>query len=319
MTPGGVYVGVGPEQNFSYIAALRPRIAFIIDIRRQAVVQHLLYKALFELSNDRADFISRLFAKPRPSGLDSMSSIDEIWSRYWHVASDSQMWVRNLDAVRAHLTGTHGFALDTEDLESLTYVYRAFYDLGPIITYGGYQVRPGAGVTFAALTAAVDSAGVGRSFLATEDRFRFVRDMHRRNLIVPVVGDFGGEKAIRGVAAYVRSMEATVRAFYVSNVEQYLFRDSTAWKNFYHNVAVLPLDSVSTFIRPWAGPVPAPRLVRAGSTRRHGEVSRIAWMRASLDGDQHTDGTSLCPIGGFLASVRGGRVLTYSDVLKCPP
>src|SRR6186713_2079940 len=32
---GGVYVGVGPDQNFTYVAALKPRIAFIVDIRRQ--------------------------------------------------------------------------------------------------------------------------------------------------------------------------------------------------------------------------------------------------------------------------------------------
>jgi hypothetical protein len=43
---GGAYIGVGPEQNFTYIAKLRPQIAFIVDIRRQAMIQHLLYKAL---------------------------------------------------------------------------------------------------------------------------------------------------------------------------------------------------------------------------------------------------------------------------------
>src|SRR5678815_3889576 len=32
--PGRAYVGVGSEQNFSYIGALRPTIAFIVDIRR---------------------------------------------------------------------------------------------------------------------------------------------------------------------------------------------------------------------------------------------------------------------------------------------
>src|SRR5690349_20599821 len=30
----GVYLGVGSEQNFTYIAAMQPRIAFIMDIRR---------------------------------------------------------------------------------------------------------------------------------------------------------------------------------------------------------------------------------------------------------------------------------------------
>ena len=47
---GGVYMGVGPEQNFTYIAAIRPKMAFIVDIRRQAVMQHLMFKAMFELA-----------------------------------------------------------------------------------------------------------------------------------------------------------------------------------------------------------------------------------------------------------------------------
>src|SRR5262249_51372337 len=67
---GGVYIGVGPEQNFTYIAAIRPRMAFVLDIRRDNMLEHLLYKALFELSSDRADFLSRLFSRKRPQGLD---------------------------------------------------------------------------------------------------------------------------------------------------------------------------------------------------------------------------------------------------------
>ena len=61
MKPSGVYLGVGPEQNFTYIAAIRPRIAFITDIRRGNLHLHLMYKALFELSANRADFVARLF------------------------------------------------------------------------------------------------------------------------------------------------------------------------------------------------------------------------------------------------------------------
>ena len=47
--PGGVYLGVGPEQNFTYIAALKPKIAFIFDIRRQNMIEHLVYKAVFDV------------------------------------------------------------------------------------------------------------------------------------------------------------------------------------------------------------------------------------------------------------------------------
>jgi hypothetical protein len=46
---GRVYLGVGPEQNFTYIAALKPMMAFIVDIRRGNMQLHLMYKAIFEM------------------------------------------------------------------------------------------------------------------------------------------------------------------------------------------------------------------------------------------------------------------------------
>src|SRR6266581_5651717 len=73
-SPDGVYLGVGPDQNFTYITALHPRMAFIIDIRRQNMLEHLMYKAIIEMSEDRADFLSRLFSRLRPAGLDRSSS-----------------------------------------------------------------------------------------------------------------------------------------------------------------------------------------------------------------------------------------------------
>ena len=45
---GGAYIGVGPDQNFSYIAHIRPSVAFILDIRRDNLLLHLLFKALFQ-------------------------------------------------------------------------------------------------------------------------------------------------------------------------------------------------------------------------------------------------------------------------------
>src|SRR5262245_4570758 len=39
--PGGVYLGVGSEQNFTYAAALQPQLAFVIDIRRDNLVEML--------------------------------------------------------------------------------------------------------------------------------------------------------------------------------------------------------------------------------------------------------------------------------------
>src|SRR4029079_11242182 len=41
----------------------------------------------------------------------------------------------------------------------------------------------------------------------------------------------------------------TVSAFYLSNVEQYLFRQAGSAANFYANVSSLPIDTTSAFIR----------------------------------------------------------------------
>src|SRR6185436_11567224 len=61
---GGVYLGVGPEQNFTYIARVRPEYAFIVDIRRENLLQHLLFASLFARADDPGDYLCLLFSRP---------------------------------------------------------------------------------------------------------------------------------------------------------------------------------------------------------------------------------------------------------------
>ena len=160
---------------------------------------------------------------------------------------------RDLDAIRDRLTKTHGFALSNDDLRSLAYVYEAFVTAGPDITYNFSQGRGMYGrsrmPSYAELQIETDSAHVQRSYLATEANFRALRALEANNLVVPLVGDFAGPSAIRAVGTYLKERNATVTAFYLSNVEQYLFQQNDDWRHFYANVATLPLDSTSTFIR----------------------------------------------------------------------
>jgi hypothetical protein len=97
-----------------------------------------------------------------------------------------------------------------------------------------------------------DDRGVVQSFLASEESFRFLKDLAGRNMLVPVVGNFGGTKALRAIGQYLRDHGATVGAFYLSNVEQYLRQDGI-WGNFCANVASMPLTPSSTFIRSQSG------------------------------------------------------------------
>jgi hypothetical protein len=250
---GGVYIGVGPEQNFTYIAALQPRISFIVDIRRQNMLQLLMYKALFELSSDRADFLARLFSRARPRDLDSTMSVSELIAPYEPVRADERLFQQTLQAVTDRLVHTRQLALTDDDRGTIAYVLKAFADKGSQITY----VNPGSPnakqPTFAQLMAATDSTGQLRSFLASEGHFRIVQELQRRNLVVPLVGDFAGNQTLRRIGEYLKQHDAAVTVFYTSNVERYLYgsprRPVEDWKRFYANLSALPLTDRSTFIR----------------------------------------------------------------------
>ena len=253
---GGVYLGVGPEQNFTYIAALEPKIAFIIDIRRQNMIEHLMYKALFEMASDRAEFLSRLFARKRPSGLNESATPEALFRAYSTVSSDEALYRETLKAMTDLLVRKHRFALRPADLEgpqSLDHVYSTFVHAGPWLDYSvGGSGAGGGNPTYEDLMIVDDGAGLQKSFLATEANYRIVRNMELRNLVVPLVGDFAGPKTITAIGRYLKDHNAVASVFYLSNVEQYLFQDFKS-DRFYSNVATLPLDTSSTFIRTFSG------------------------------------------------------------------
>jgi hypothetical protein len=271
--PGRAYVGVGPEQNFTYIAAVQPSIAFILDIRRGNLQLHLMYKALFELSADRAEFVSRLFSRKQPDGLKATSTAAELFSAYADVEASQALYERNLKTIEAQLSGKHGFALTSEDIAGIEYVYHALFTFGPAINYSSTEGVSGAGnyrPTYADLMTATDNDGRAHSYLASEDAFNAVKALQARNLVVPIVGDFAGPRALRAVGAYLKSKSAVVSAFYVSNVEQYL-RVERVWGAFCGNASRLPIDETSTFIRAGRGG----RYARGG-TAMTAELSNIA-------------------------------------------
>jgi hypothetical protein len=243
---GGVYIGVGPEQNFSYIARLRPEMAFIVDIRRENRSLHLLYKALFELCEDRVDFVSRLFSRPRPAGLHASADVDTLFRAYNSAPPLQEQYSRTAALVREHLVGARGFPLEQSDLDSIDGALKAFYSDGPGIHFWGSREVPALRPPYWQLMSARDVTGQARSFLASDDAFRFVKALHTRNLIVPIVGDFAGSRALRHVGGYVRARRGLVTAFYGSNVGVYLTKDGM--RAFCRNLGALPASRNTWFI-----------------------------------------------------------------------
>jgi hypothetical protein len=292
-SPGGVYLGVGPDQNFTYIAALRPKIAFIIDVRRQNMLLHLMYKAIIELSGDRAEFLSRLFSRVKPSTVSGKSSPEALLEAFNAAQPSEALFEKNVKAITDQLISHHKFRLSADDLRTIEYVYRAFYAGGPELRYSfprgaGFRTFP----TYADLMVETDGTGGKRSYLASDENFRILRDLEKKNLVVPVVGDFAGDKAIRSVGQYLREHQASVTAFYTSNVEQYLFQ-SDGWRRFFANVGTLPVDGTGTFIRAYFNTL--------------GYQMPAAGVRSA---------TLLDPIAEAIAAFNQGRIQTYYDVIE---
>src|SRR5438477_6840222 len=210
--PGGVYLGVGPEQNFTYIAAIQPRIAFIFDIRRDNMIEHLIYKAIFETSANRSEFISKLFSRKPATAVPVNASAAALFGAYTAGRPDSPSFNQNLQSIRMVLSR---FPLNPKDLAEIEEIY------GTITRTGMYG--------YAQLMTATDDQGKSWSYLASEENFQFVREMERKNLIIPIVGNFAGPKAVRAVGTYLKQHGAGVTMFYTSNVEQYLFQQDDDW------------------------------------------------------------------------------------------
>jgi hypothetical protein len=196
--------------------------------------------------------------------------------------------------VTDHLTNHHRFSLSSGDLKQIEYVYSAFYLYGPHLRYS----FPGAGAlvlqlfpTYSELMTATDSAGVQHGYLASEESFQALKELEQSNRVIPLVGDFAGQKTIRSIGRYLKEHDATVTAFYTSNVEQYLFQQDDDWRRFYDNLTTLPIDPSSLVIRS----------VSSSGFQTSGP-SRLATPR-------------LCSIADLLQAYNEGRIAGYSDVI----
>lgn len=246
-SPGGVYLGVASEQNFTYIDVVRPKVAFIFDVRRQNTLLLLIYKALFEMTDNRADFVSLLFSRKRPAGLAANSSADALFQAFADAKPDPQLYASTLKAIKDRLIRQHRFALSADDEQKIEYIFNVFFRGGPRLDYGFASTAPNPFVpSYHMLAVSTDGHGKNWVYLAREESYRRIREMQQKNLIVPLVGDFTGQKAIRAVSQYVKDHSSAVSVFYISNVEDYI---QPKWAAYLSNLAGLPADSSTLLIR----------------------------------------------------------------------
>ena len=253
---GGTYVGVGPDQNFSYISAIRPSMAFLIDVRRDNLLLHLLFKALFQTSDTRAEYLSRLFGRRLPNPPDQWhaATLDKIASQL-DAAVPREDDVRALRRQTDVQIASFGVPLTAQDFATIDRFHRRFIDGGLSLKFQTWGRAPRSYYpTYRDLLFETDREKRRGNFLNSEDDYQFVRGLQQRDLIIPVVGDLSGASALAAIAQAMRRRGDVLSAIYVSNVELYLFQDGV-FPRYVDNLVTMPHNSRSVIIRSiFAGP-----------------------------------------------------------------
>jgi hypothetical protein len=247
---GGAYIGVGPDQNFSYIAQVRPEIVFIIDIRRDNLLQHFLFKSLFTLSRNRVEYLCLLFGKPAPSDLKEWDSrnVREIVAYLDKTPSKREIFEATAATIQTKTKG-FGVKLEQSDLETIGRIHSAFYEAGLDLKFTSRNRPPRYYYpSYRDLLLEKDLTGKQGNYLAVEEDFRVIKSLEDRNLIIPVVGNLAGNHSLKSIAQYLSERGQRVSAFYTSNVEFYLMRGDD-FDRFAENVKQLPRDERSVIIR----------------------------------------------------------------------
>ena len=250
---GGAYIGVGPDQNFSYMAQVRPTIAFIVDIRRDNLLQHLFFKALFELSANRVEYLARLFGHPVPRAAGWEARDADALIAYIDSTAPRRALLDETKLRVREALGRYGVPLSARDLETIDRIQESFFEGGLDLQFTSFNRAPRPFYpSFRTLMRERDLTGRAGNYLAREADFRFIKEMQARNLVIPVVGNLAGAHALREIARVVEERRERVSTFYVSNVEFYLFQDGS-FPRFAASVARMPRSETSVLIRSYFG------------------------------------------------------------------
>lgn len=291
---GGAYLGVGPDQNFTYIAHTRPSIAFIIDIRRDNLLLHLLLKALFRLSDNRAEYVSLLFGRPPPDHAARWkhADIERIVEYIDATAAPPEATATVQARVRAAIRGI-GLPVTEADLDRIEGFHRTFIERGLGVQFESAGRPPRSDYpTYRQLLLETDKGGRRWNYLASESDFQFVRSLQERNLVVPVVGDLAGPTAMRAIGRLLKERGDRLSVFYTSNVEYYL-ASRGVFEQFVANLAELPHADRSV-------------IIRSVFPNRFGWTPRMPGYLSD---------SFVQPVGDLLDGVASGRIREYGDLI----
>ena len=292
--PGGIYLGVGPDQNFSYIAHTRPMLAVITDIRRQNMLEHLWFKALFAMAANRVEYLSLMFSRETPR-VKADASFQQILAAVRSARTDEMRFQKNFAAIKSFLLEKYKLKLSTEDRGKIEYIARTFWMEGLDLRFS--SIGRGNTSSYPSLEEIfleTDRQGRQQSYLSSEELFQWLKKFQAENRLIPIVGDFAGLHAIRDFGRFLKVNGLRLSAFYTSNVEFYLF-GRPEWHRYVTNLQSLPIADDAVFIRAYFPTYGRPH---------------------PLNMPGHRSTSLVKPLPAFLADYDGGQIRSYWDVVK---
>ncbi len=283
---GSAYLGVGPDQNLTYVAHARPALAFILDHRRRNLLVHLLHKALMAVAPDRAGYLARLTARAPARPVGPEATAEDLVAAF----GPGPVERARLDAAVAEVAaalGPLGVVRDDE-WPALATIQARLAGPGLGARFLALRMYP----TLARLMTTPARDGRPAHFLAVEALYRSARDLEGEDRVVPVVGDFAAAAPLPRLGDRLRRLGLAVGVLYISDVEFFLLR-AGRFAAYAENLGRLPWADGAVVVRT--------------STREIDHPDRVA-------GDGAT--TVIRPAGRFLADARAGRIRGVDDLFR---
>lgn len=217
--PGGAYLGVGPDQNYTYIGALRPALAVILDARLDNLLEHLIFKLAFAEARDPLDYLCLLLGRARATGPgDGLTA--RLRAQPLDAAAAAVFSANVRRAFQARWTS------DERLLARVERLLREFVRRQLAVTSVSETCLANLDKIpdFEEVITSTTPEGFNFHYLTDAGRFGVVKALHAEDRIIPLLGNVVSPEGIAAARRVVEGAGLKLSTVYLSNLEEFLLQ-----------------------------------------------------------------------------------------------
>lgn len=292
-----VYLGVGPDQNFSLIAATRPDSAFILDFRKKNQLLHFLHRALLHVSNDQVEYLAHFWARSfikcatAPINANRREiSAGELICGFKNTDFQKQLFENAQAKVSEQIRLLNYVSAD--ELTEIRRIHARLAGAGLQARFLALKMYP----QMQSLVQALTRSGKPGHWLGSDQHFQTIRELQTKNRIIPIVADWADSpkntqsSAFQRLSDWLISNQKQVGCIYISDVEFFLMRTSI-FDKYIENLGQLPIHEEARIIRT--------------STREIKHPERLSGQSST---------TIVRPLRQFIDRASSGKIKTLDDL-----